>query len=787
MIFAVAASIPDKIDRFTIRRLLGKGSQGMVYLAYDPELKREVAIKAIRFADDQSNAAALEQLVAEARTISRLQHANIVSIFDITDTRQTPCLVLEHIDGQSLQQRIAEGIEYRQKLSIMRDVLEAVAAAHARGILHRDLKPANILINRDGRAKVADFGLALLNDGRESDGQSLYGTPQYMAPEYIDSQRYDKASDVFSLGLVFYEMLTGEPAFEGHDVYQLLHAIANSDVTAPSERSSEVDERLDALILQALARDPAQRYADAGEMLRAFNDYLALEESAAPRQDSDATTRFLLRRMRHKKDFPAFSHTLGVLNRASTSDTESLTRVANAILKDYSLTNKLLRLVNSAYYSRGGGKIGTISRAVVMLGLNPVRNLATGLMLFEHMQNRHQSDRLKSQAIESLFAGLLANRLAQDREQVDHEQAFLCALLQQLGKMLVRFYLHEEAEAIDKLILEKDCGESAAATRVLGTSYTRLGMAVAREWGFPAVITDSMLPLENVPEPVSAPGEQLRIITQFGSGLAAALAQPLETREQAVEALRQRFERALPLSAEQVDALLQTCLGELSEFAELIQFDLARSPYGRQQQSAATGKESQAAPDEQDISESMEILIEQSEPEAASIEKALSDGIQDITDTLTGEFELNQVLHMILETIYRAFGNLRVVLCLRDPGSGIIRARFGYGDDIETITESFVLQPGAASDVFRMALERNVDIRIDNTRDASIRARIPDWYHDKVGARSFTLFPIVVRQSAVALIYIDSGDRPGLRVSDAQLGLLKTLRNQAILAIRSLS
>ncbi len=783
----MAASIPDKIDRFAIRRLLGQGSQGMVYLAHDPELKREVAIKAIRLADDQSATGGMDQLMAEARTISRLQHANIVSIFDVTHADDTPCLVLEHIDGQSLQQRIAEGLEYRQKLSIMRDVLEAVAAAHARDILHRDLKPANILINREGRAKVADFGLALLNDSANGDSQSLYGTPQYMAPEYIERRQYDKASDVFSLGLVFYEMLTGSPAFEGDDIYQLLHAISNHDVTAPSERSAEVDERLDALILQALARDPAQRFSDASAMLRAYNDYLALEQAPAPREDSDATTRFLLRRMRHKKDFPAFSHTLGVLNRASTSDTESLTRVANAILKDYSLTNKLLRLVNSAYYSRGGGKIGTISRAVVMLGLNPVRNLATGLMLFEHMQNRHQSEQLKAQAIESLFAGLLANRLAHDSTGADHEQAFLCALLQQLGKMLVRFYLHEEAEAIDKLQLEKNCTESTAAIQVLGTSYTRLGIAVAREWGFPAVITDSMQPLTEAPEANPGPAEHLRCLAQFSSGLAAALALPEDSREAGIEALRQRFEPALQLSTEQVDSLLQTCLGELAEFAELIRFDLDKSPYGQAQQ--PTGENGNPSiPDElADTVDTMEILVEQSEPEAASIEKALSDGIQDITDTLTGEFELNQVLHMILETIYRAFGNLRVVLCLRDPTSGHIRARFGYGEDIEVFTDNFVIRPGTDSDVFCMALQRNVDIRIDNTRDAGIVERIPDWYHEQVGARSFTLFPIVVRDSALALIYMDSGDRPGLRVTDAQLGLLKTLRNQALLAIRSLS
>ena len=425
-----------------------------------------------------------------------------------------------------------------------------------------------------------------------------------------------------------------------------------------------------------------------------------------------------------------------------------------------------------------------------MLGINPVRNLATGLMLFEHMQNRQQSHQLQSRAVMSLFGGLFANRISSHGDRIDHEQAFLCALLQQLGKMLVHFYLHDEAEAVDKLILEKNCSENAAALQVLGTTYSRLGIAVAREWGFPEIIIDSMRPLEAPElEANKSPERRLRIVAQFGSGLADALAEPAGARAEAIAVLRERYSKALPISSEQIDELLDTCLGELSDFARLIQFDLEKGPYrdlferSDDEPPAAEIREHS----DSDIAASMEILVEQSDATAATIEKALSDGIQDITDTLTSEFDLNQILHMILETIFRAFGNLRVALCLKDPRSGVFRARFGHGDAIDSLVEHFELKPGAPANVFRVALERNVDLRIDNTRDAGIRGKIPDWYHRHVAARSFTLFPIVVRGTPVGLIYLDSGDRPGLRLSDAQLGLLKTLRNQAILAIRSLS
>ena len=140
-----------------------------------------------------------------------------------------------------------------------------------------------------------------------------------------------------------------------------------------------------------------------------------------------------------------------------------------------------------------------------------------------------------------------------------------------------------------------------------------------------------------------------------------------------------------------------------------------------------------------------------------------------------------------METIYRALAGSRVVLCLKDRTGNAIRARFGYGEDVERIVEHFSIPLRPQSDVFHVAFKNNVDIRIDDTRDDKIRARIPDWYHRKIGAQSFTLFPIVIREKPVALIYIDSAGAEPIRITDSQLGLLKTLRNQAILAIRNLS
>ncbi len=786
----MAASFPQKIDRFHVHKILGRGAQGVVYLAEDPELKRKVAIKSVNLRTELRRDGKIDQLLAEARTVSKLQHANIVSIFDIGMQDESPYLVLEFINGESLQKKIKSGATIEQKIRIMRDILRGAAAAHEKDIIHCDIKPANILISRQGQAKVADFGLALLSDAAGGDSEGLYGTPQYMAPEYIETHQQQKVSDVFSIGLVCYELLTGEPAFSGSEVYQILHAITHKEVTPPSKHNSEIDERLEALVMQALAKDPAKRFADAGAMLQALNDYLALDENSSGGDQNDATVQFLLRRMRHKKDFPVFSHTISVLNQVSSSETEDLTMVSNAILKDYSLTNKILRLVNSAYYNRGGGKISTISRAVVMLGINPVRNLATGLMLFEHMQDKLQASQLKEQAVQALFSGLLANSLARTLGIPNHEEAFLCALLQQLGKMLVRYYLHEEARAIDKLMLQQECSEAAAVTQVLGISYHRLGMSVAREWGFPRLITDSMLPLDfdNLPE-AESPQDRLHLIAQFSSALGNSLTLPLEQQAPAIMQLSEQFSTVLNIDDARVSGLLENCHKELTQFSKLINFDLEKSLY--YQRISSSGEQEPELPQQLTQSlggdESLQILVEQSESESRSVEKALTDGIQDITDTLTGDYSINQVMQMILETIYRALAGSRVVLCLKDKSGSRIQARYGYGEDIDTVIENLAIPLKPQSDVFHVAFKNNVDIHIENTRDAKIRERIPEWYHHGIGALAFTLFPIVINDKPVALIDIDSPGAEPIKISDAQLGLLKTLRNQAILAIRSLS
>ncbi|MBL8491910.1 MAG: serine/threonine protein kinase, partial [Rhodocyclaceae bacterium] len=342
-----ATPAPPTVGRFEIRRELGRGAQSVVYLAWDPQLQREVAIKTLRFsgADTAMNAS----LLAEARAVSRLRHANIVPIFDAGEEEGYPYLVFEYVAGRSLAEAIAaEGrISRAQAADWMRQVLDGLAAAHAEGIVHRDLKPSNILMDGRGTPRVMDFGIAVrlgatAGEAVAAGAEGLSGTPAYMAPEYIAGRSVGPRMDIFAAGLILLEMLTGAKAVQGQTVGQLLYRIAHEDIALPKDAG--IDDRLGDIILKACARDPAARFESAARMREALDAYLgaALAPAAEAQKEGGAgqgTLEFLLRRMRLKTDFPALSDSVSAINKLTSSDRENINRLSNTILKDYALTN----------------------------------------------------------------------------------------------------------------------------------------------------------------------------------------------------------------------------------------------------------------------------------------------------------------------------------------------------------------------------------------------------------------------------------------------------------------
>lgn len=254
------------VGRYEIINIIGKGATGRVARAYDPLIGRTVAVKLLpeQFACGPAH----DKFVQEARVVGQLSHPSIITLHDmgVDEPTKTPYLVMEFIEGQSLDQVIAKGyVPYPKACAWAGDIAVALAAVHRKGVLHGDVKPANIFVTQENRVKLADFGIARLQN-RDAIGAPLLGTPAYWCPEQLLGKPQDARSDLFSLGVVLFEMVTGKRPFKGESPQELCTQILNAKIPRASHVNSTVPVPLDAIIEKCLAKEQAGRYSDGDDL-----------------------------------------------------------------------------------------------------------------------------------------------------------------------------------------------------------------------------------------------------------------------------------------------------------------------------------------------------------------------------------------------------------------------------------------------------------------------------------------------------------------------------------------
>ena len=259
------ASIPERIGSYQIVRALGKGGMGAVYLAQDAAIERLVAIKLLREGVDSPEIR--ERFAREARSAGRLRHPNIVTIFHVGEDDSQPYIVMEYIPGDTLADIVKQRmpLSIARKLRIIEEVCRGLSHAHKSGIVHRDVKPANVLVDSEGSVKILDFGIARIDEQEMTRLGMMMGTPHYMSPEQVSPGTADHRSDVFSVGLVMYELLTYKRAFPG-DMFAVLHAIVNNEPEPIETLVPDIAPELVAIVQRALQKKPELRYQDIGVM-----------------------------------------------------------------------------------------------------------------------------------------------------------------------------------------------------------------------------------------------------------------------------------------------------------------------------------------------------------------------------------------------------------------------------------------------------------------------------------------------------------------------------------------
>src|SRR5213075_1896669 len=294
---AANAPVPElkTLGRYNIERTIGKGAVGVAYEGVDPRLGRRVAIKTIlkSHLDEDTGKDFAMRFVREAQAVARLNHPNIVQVYDFGEENQIAYLVMEFIKGKELKNFFDanERFDIKEAVRIMAELCDALDFAHNAGIIHRDIKPANVMLDAQARTKLTDFGVARVQDSDKTSVErtqagTMVGTPAYMSPEQITGGNLDKRTDVFSAGIILYQFLAGEKPFTGSGAWTIAKKIIQEEPPAPSTLNNAVTPLFDAVVNKALSKDPATRFASARELGQALQRAL---DGRGAEDDSDRT------------------------------------------------------------------------------------------------------------------------------------------------------------------------------------------------------------------------------------------------------------------------------------------------------------------------------------------------------------------------------------------------------------------------------------------------------------------------------------------------------------------
>ncbi|KUY52428.1 HDOD domain-containing protein [Burkholderia sp. RF2-non_BP3] len=476
-------------------------------------------------------------------------------------------------------------------------------------------------------------------------------------------------------------------------------------------------------------------------------------------------------RMNERGDFPLLSESLRATMAAMKNDDLDFTALVRVVLSDFALTQKVLRLANSAMYMAFGGNITTVTRALMVLGMDTVGHLVVGLKLVDHFH--HSTPRRIDAKLElnrALLSGCVARKLTEHAELRGGEEAVVCTLMRQVGKLLVVCYLDSEWDRIRRRAAELDGDEAAACVDVLGVGFDEIGLEAAASWRLPDVIRAGMADgdgahaasadEDDIDEDRQRPRDAcaddspervrwLRAVSRCSTDVASALAMPAGPQRDAhIAVLAQHYEQELDIDA-----------GALVEIADRLAREEASDTVMREIVELRANADA--------------IARAQPDPEAC-----LEAGLADLR-ALPSEHVLTPVLALASESLLAGLAFTRTVMFVRRD-DGAFAARLGFGPDVDAALDRLCFDERFEPDVFHLAITNSVGIFIEQAQDPKMVKRLPAWYLDALpDTRAFVLLPVRVGTKTVGLLYGDwAGAQPARKITQQEMSVLNELARE---------
>ncbi|WP_428422514.1 serine/threonine protein kinase [Methylibium sp.] len=550
------SSVSRRLGRFELKQLLGKSSRTMLWLAHDPAAGADRYLTLPR--QQPVDAAALEAWLRGARHAARLNHPQLLPVTEVGVEERWPFLAGPAVPGLTLDVHLARGElpSPAQAAQWLCDVLQGLAFVHEAGLAHGDVGGYSVLIDPQGHALLLPGADVSASSSLPAGGSALA-----VDPGALRSQRDAGARDLQACGLLLHRLLAGQPALDEADPPTALLRLDREIVRLGWTTPQPVPDALRAIANRATEREPQRRYLGARSLQRALQGWLEAQADGG-----GGVLALLLDRLHSVGHLPALPGLLARVSAVAAMEQQRIDEMAELIIQDPALAFELLRQVNAAQFAaHAAGGVTTVRRAVQLLGVQGLRPVASGLRPWPGALAQAGADALAASLREARLAAHIARTLCP--ADMDGEEAFLLALLQHLGTLLVRYHFPEEAEQIHRLVDPEPGGprgmtEAAAACAVIGVELETLALAVARHWGFDEAVLHAMRRV-SLDAPVRTPdhrGDTLRLLASVAVEAAAATASQ-ESRAvgtaAALARVSQRYARALVLGQGELSNAVQ--------------------------------------------------------------------------------------------------------------------------------------------------------------------------------------------------------------------------------------